>query len=429
MAGSELGLDSYRLFVCGGVDIQEGTRDSLYSADLNSETPQWTQLELKGSQPGKCSNGASVLVGKQWILLGGIIQSDQTADVYTIDLESLTCEKRPAGKGAGPKPLDSHTAVMSAEGKIVVFGGYVGARRSAQSFEYDSKNNFWREISPKNGTRPAPRAGHSAIFFEGAMYVFGGTGEDGEPRNDLWKFDLATETWTEIQKPKDPHVYWPQGRAGHSAVLDSAAGIMYIFGGNLGLRQETNDLVGLNLRTLVWSMISSPARQLYPEPKTSKDSPRSKRRISPDVSPRARAMTLRDASGRHSPDSGKNRGSPRGGSPRHMGTMRESPRLKAVSKRAAEKIEALDKEREDLNTPIVVAMHNSIVMKATSSTRRKPVDSGVEDEEERITNGQVLGSFPCGRDGYAAQVQGGKLWIFGGDRFQMAYNDLYSYTL
>lgn len=41
----------------------------------------------------------------------------------------------------------------------------------------------------------------------------------------------------------------------------------------------------------------------------------------------------------------------------------------------------------------------------------------------------IVGKKPCARDGQTVCINDGKMYIFGGDRHLMAFNDLYSFDL
>jgi hypothetical protein len=47
------------------------------------------------------------------------------------------------------------------------------------------------------------------------------------------------------------------------------------------------------------------------------------------------------------------------------------------------------------------------------------------DESHRF----IIGKKPCARDGQSVVVFTNKMYIFGGDRHLMAFNDLYSFDL
>jgi hypothetical protein len=49
----------------------------------------------------------------------------------------------------------------------------------------------------------------------------------------------------------------------------------------------------------------------------------------------------------------------------------------------------------------------------------------VYDESHRF----IIGKKPCARDGQSVELFGDKMFIFGGDRHLMAFNDLYFFDL
>lgn len=59
---------------------------------------------------------------------------------------------------------------------------------------YDFRFKTWTELEVE-GEKPQPRAGHSAVVYNGKMYVFGGKDEDHEKLRDCWSFDLTANTW------------------------------------------------------------------------------------------------------------------------------------------------------------------------------------------------------------------------------------------
>jgi hypothetical protein len=51
------------------------------------------------------------------------------------------------------------------------------------------------------------------------MYIFGGRNNDNKKLNDLWKYDILSQEWTEIEminKDNDPTFCMPMERSGHS---------------------------------------------------------------------------------------------------------------------------------------------------------------------------------------------------------------------
>ncbi|XP_076451876.1 uncharacterized protein LOC143287640 [Babylonia areolata] len=53
----------------------------------------------------------------------------------------------------------------------------------------------WQPVSSEQVHSITDRYSHSACYFEGSMYVFGGCSSTSTTFNDLWRFDLATRQW------------------------------------------------------------------------------------------------------------------------------------------------------------------------------------------------------------------------------------------
>lgn len=77
------------------------------------------------------------------------------------------------------------------------------------------------------------------------------------------------------------------------------------------------------------------------------------------------------------------------------------------------------------SSPVTAAMTNSIVLKSVAKNSIKGIYKGPVQKEE----GEIEARIPCARDGHAGFLYKDRMYIFGGDRHQMSYNDLYFYPL
>lgn len=101
--------------------------------------------------------------------------------------------------------------------------------------EKDNKTNQDSTIGA-----PAPRANSSGCIYNGKIYLFGGHGGLNYSRiafNDLYAFDLETETWEKILPNNNP----PDGRGGHSVFASNEK--VYVYGGWNSEQQYTNIMV------------------------------------------------------------------------------------------------------------------------------------------------------------------------------------------
>ena len=99
-----------------------------------------------------------------------------------------------------PTVRSGHSAVLVPElgeaGSLYVFGGqdYTTGQLLNDLHCLDLASLTWRLVDAK-GTAPAPRTSHSCAHLAGKLAVFGGSNE-GELKDDLVLFDLASETWS-----------------------------------------------------------------------------------------------------------------------------------------------------------------------------------------------------------------------------------------
>jgi N-acetylneuraminic acid mutarotase len=148
-----------------------------------------------------------------------------------------------------------HAAAVALDGKIYVFGGFVG-RPGGKAWQpipsallYDPDNDSWKELAPM----PTPRGSAVAVAVDGKIYVIGGAHANisGKPMNEpLWvgvptavvgtveMYDPAANTWTS----RSP---MPTGRNHFLAsVID---GKIYAIDGRLGMpfvtMSDVTDLV------------------------------------------------------------------------------------------------------------------------------------------------------------------------------------------
>ncbi|MED6291144.1 Host cell factor 1, partial [Characodon lateralis] len=149
--------------------------------------------------------------------------------------------------------------------RLLVFGGMVEyGKYSNELYELQASRWEWKRLkakSPKKGSPPCPRLGHSFSLIGSRCYLFGGLANDSEdpknniPRylNDLYCLELrpgSTVVSWEIPPTSGP---LPPPRESHTAVMTNRGGVtrLIIYGGMNGCR--LGDLWVLDIDSLVWS--------------------------------------------------------------------------------------------------------------------------------------------------------------------------------
>ncbi|KAL6048560.1 Attractin-like protein 1 [Balamuthia mandrillaris] len=162
--------------------------------------------------------------------------------LYYYNIESNDWSKY---KGTGlPHGRHFHSAVLH-DGCMYIFGGTSNGYYN-DLFRFHLESQEWKQIKAAN-KGPSPRYGHSAVVYENSMYIFGGYDKDGLECNDLYAFNFATITWRKL-KTKG---IWPKDRYLHSAVVYQ--GSMYLFGGY----KCFNELIEYRFGTETWSLVNT----------------------------------------------------------------------------------------------------------------------------------------------------------------------------
>ena len=278
------------------------------------------------------------------------------------------------------------------------------------------------------------------------MVIFGGTTETLDRLNDFWLFDIEKKTWEEVVCKPEEKNSWPAARSEHS--LSIYNNFLIIFGGRSSAMKELNDVVFLNLTNMKWKMTS--ALCLHPSPDKAfayggNNSPTHDKSSGSGAKGEANfsnaAIQMKDnkatspTSNRKSPTtSGKQVESPTSPAKTHTKKLQISPKKLRVAE-----IESALAELK-LLSPTTSMMLNSVVMRAGErgleqyglNMRKKKRVTGLfaltkppEPESEYIVRGRI----PCARSGHSSEVFGHFMVIFGGDRCQVALNDIYVYDL
>ena len=167
-------------------------------------------------------------------------------------------------QGIVPRGRWGHTFTTLGD-SLLSFGGVtVDGTITNDLFDFQTGRRCWEPVHTSGRTSeadaPAPRAQHSAVGYQGRfLVVFGGTPDQGAScLGDVRWYDSLTRTWSNIGAESYRHE--PTGRYGHSAVVYD--GKMYIFGGKCARKVEggddgkglqlVNDVLVFCLQTKAW---------------------------------------------------------------------------------------------------------------------------------------------------------------------------------
>jgi leucine-zipper-like transcriptional regulator 1 len=211
----------------GGLDVND-----IWSS---TDGVSWNQKTANAAFSKRWGHSSLVYNGKMWVIggLGGNFPISYLNDVwYSTDGINWT----QATAAAGFSPRYYHTSVVY-NNAIWVIGGVSGLNTS------DLHNDVWYSTDGINWTQAtaaagfSPRACHTSVVFNNAMWVIGGLSDYGSGgNNDSW-FSTDGVNWTQATgTPYTPVRY------GHSSLVYSNS--MWVMGG-------LNRTIGLSLND-VW---------------------------------------------------------------------------------------------------------------------------------------------------------------------------------
>ena len=228
---SYLKLDENReskgnLYLIGGAN-PSGCFNEIYV--LNLDNFSWDKIEdLKNFENGRYEHSCFVSQDNKVYIYAGASQEETFSNILCFDLENKTCEEVELKNSNQPLPRTIHGGA-SYKDQLVIFGGGDTGKdpiNDSKVHIFNLNNKRWISLNIDK-TFPSIRHGHVMINQDDKdIYVHGGMNGDSI-FDDLWKLDLKTITWTEVQFNKDRP--YPEARAAHSGIFINNN--LYIYGG------------------------------------------------------------------------------------------------------------------------------------------------------------------------------------------------------
>ncbi len=231
--------------------------DELWAFDLTCKT--WSAVETTGEGPGTigrhnliidAERGRALTFGGRRTLASG--QHLTFEQVWSLDLETFAWTEL-STSGEGPSGRYNSSAVLDAEnGRVIVFGGNDAQGLSSSPlgdmFALDLASGAWTELNTADG--PTARYYHGVATHGRSMYVFAGQPSYFGPYfNDVWEFNMDSNTWTAhpASSPIRPGTRFGAG-------VFATDGAIYAFAGHdetdLG---NSNDVWRFDLSTNTWT--------------------------------------------------------------------------------------------------------------------------------------------------------------------------------
>lgn len=234
------------MFIFGGYtgDIYSNSnlrnKNDLFEYRFN--TGQWLEWQLHGRIPvARSAHGAVVYKNNMWIF-AGYDGNARLNDMWSICLSDPSPNWHEVQQQGKKPPTCCNFPITVAKDCMYVFSGQSGAKITNDLFQFSFAERKWTRIATQHllkGTPqpPSRRYGHTMVARDRHLYVFGGAADNTLP-NDLFWYDLETQTWDINQPSSDSQI--PSGRLFHDA--DVIGNKMYIFGGTVDNNIRSGEL-------------------------------------------------------------------------------------------------------------------------------------------------------------------------------------------
>ena len=375
-------------------------------------------------------------------------------------------------------PLESHTVNVNDEKTLlIIYGGMSKKEYNRHVLTFDPQTKTAKNLTENLDVdkMPPPRQDHAAVIYNGSLYVYGGIGPDSKIYDDMWKFDLSSNTWEEIktdaqrnkeerrkkrieekianneeietedeedfddEEDENNKDIRPKGRSGHSMVL--VGDLFYIFGGKTGLIKESNEIWEFNPNERIYECVHETLLEQFTKEELQKISSENKRNVQ-----KFRWLTRSDIEKRTNPSFNDNLNNEKKIKDKNKKNDKSSPDKKSNKKtdknkktkttKKSDKTDNKNGQNKDIEgkysaqvlcRPNVLKMRKTLIFTSDPEKIKKGLNTLSQDEKEKINSEiqQIKGELPEPRDGQSVCVEGTNIYIFGGDRFKFPFNDLF----
>jgi hypothetical protein len=210
----------------------------------------WTKLDLKddpefGRPCERSSHGLSIVKNESVLVLYGGERVARTPigadDCWLGDLTTMSWKKVSGGATHPPERVGHAQAAHG--NKVYIFGGRSGITMEEKAMNdmwvFDVETETWAPVIPTNSNSsedalPEARSFHRLICIGDSLYLFGGCGAKSGRLADLHRYDIQENTWHNLGASK-----LLRGRGGPNLVSLGSGSKIGVVAGFAG--EETND--------------------------------------------------------------------------------------------------------------------------------------------------------------------------------------------
>lgn len=194
-----------QLYLFGGRDGNGAAFGDLWSFDIKSNG--WSPVETDGPSARFGVAAAITPDGSGFLLFGGETVDVFFNDIWAFDFESQSWTLLDDGANSAPSPRYGLGGDFDAGGRFVISHGFTFEGRFDDTWAFDPSQNVWSNVTPLE-SRPLPRCLHEVHSIDKGerllLYAGCSSGYGPCPQGDLWVFEVASNTWTQLAPDVNP---------------------------------------------------------------------------------------------------------------------------------------------------------------------------------------------------------------------------------
>jgi hypothetical protein len=229
-----------------------------YTYGINAQTGRVTARKIvpQNASPPVRANHAMIYdpQGDRLVVFGGSGNGGVLNDIWAFSRKDRIWKELTPKEGSAPAPRLTPTAVYDAKRhRMVIYSGQ-GTGFFNDTWAFDLEKNIWTEL--KTDRKPAPRYGTILAYDSNrhAAVTFAGFTSEGGRFDDTWSFSLDSDSWQDLG-PDGPR---PRKRCLHMGAYDSDGDRLFIYGGQSG--GDLGDLWAFDLRAKTWRELTPSAK-------------------------------------------------------------------------------------------------------------------------------------------------------------------------
>ena len=218
-----------KMFIFGGED------NDVYNLNLFTNT--WTKAPVTGTKPNKRYYCSGVLHNTKIYIFGGWYGQTYYNDLWEFDIAENSWELI-STSGSSPSIRNGHKAEVY-NGEMYVFGGYYSSNRYNDLYKYNFSTKTWSQLSP-TGAIPGIRNGSTINVYGNELIIFGGRNNSNNNLSDVYSYNFIDNKWIRRIASSNINRYWT------SEIFYDGA--IYIFGGINELDNLENTVYKLSIK-------------------------------------------------------------------------------------------------------------------------------------------------------------------------------------